>query len=245
MALFSREEQSLPAQTTFSLTFFLCGIFSANCFAVSPFFGRVLNQIWSRPLPHQKAGFPDGLAVKNLPANARDPSLIPGLGRSPGGGNGYPFQYSCLENPMDRGTWRVTVHRVTKSWTGLSCLATKQKQYQGQETLHFCSDCLSNGGIFYSKGRHQVPEMPRTTLYHEEWSGPKVTSEEIQKPSLGTFLGSSGWDFTFHCRGVHGFRPSQRAKIPHASWPTSQNMKQKQYCYKFSKDLKKKKKNSA
>ena len=61
--------------------------------------------------------------VKNLPANAgdiRDVGSIPGLGRYPGGGNGNPLQYSCLENPMDRGAWRATVHGVTKSWTGLS-----------------------------------------------------------------------------------------------------------------------------
>ena len=45
----------------------------------------------------------------------RDAGLIPGLGRSPGEGNGNPLQYSCLENSMDRGAWWVTVHRVTKS----------------------------------------------------------------------------------------------------------------------------------
>ena len=60
------------------------------------------------------------LVVKNSLANAgdlRDASSIPGLGRSPGGGNGNSLQYSCLENPMDRKVWRVTVHRVTKNWT--------------------------------------------------------------------------------------------------------------------------------
>ena len=63
--------------------------------------------------------------VKNSPANAgdvRDVGLIPGLGRSPGGGHGTPLQYSCLENPMDRGAWRALVHRVAKSWTLLSDL---------------------------------------------------------------------------------------------------------------------------
>ena len=45
-----------------------------------------------------------------------DVSSIPGLGRSPGGGSGNPLQYSCLENPMDRGAWQATVHRVTHSW---------------------------------------------------------------------------------------------------------------------------------
>ena len=60
------------------------------------------------------------LAVKNLPANAGDKGdigLIPGSGRSPGVGNGYPVQYSCLENPMGRGAWQPTVHGVAKSQT--------------------------------------------------------------------------------------------------------------------------------
>ena len=63
------------------------------------------------------------LMVKNLSANAediRDVGSIPGSGRSPGEGNGYPLQYSCLENPKDRGAWRATVHGVTKSQTELS-----------------------------------------------------------------------------------------------------------------------------
>ena len=54
------------------------------------------------------------LVVKNLPPNAGDTSLIPVLGRFPGEGNGYPLQYSCLENPMDRGAWWATVHGLTK-----------------------------------------------------------------------------------------------------------------------------------
>ena len=60
------------------------------------------------------------LVVKNLPANAgdvRDSGLIPDSGRSPGEGHGNPLQYSCLENPMDRGASWATVHRVAKSWT--------------------------------------------------------------------------------------------------------------------------------
>ena len=60
------------------------------------------------------------LVVKNLPANAgdvRDTGSVPGLRRSPGEGNGDLLQYSCLENPMDRGAWRATVHGVAKSWT--------------------------------------------------------------------------------------------------------------------------------
>ena len=64
--------------------------------------------------------------VKYLSAKAgdiRDTGLIPGSSRSPGGGNGKPLQYSCLENPMDRGAWWATVHRVAQSWTRLNDLA--------------------------------------------------------------------------------------------------------------------------
>ena len=60
--------------------------------------------------------FPGGSVVKNL----RDVGSIPGWGRSPEGGNGNPFQYSCLENSMDRGAWWATAHGATKSWTRLS-----------------------------------------------------------------------------------------------------------------------------
>ena len=62
------------------------------------------------------------LVVKNLVANAgdaRDMGLIPGSERSPGGGHGNPLQYSCLENPMNRGAWQATVHGVAKSQTRL------------------------------------------------------------------------------------------------------------------------------
>jgi len=66
--------------------------------------------------------------VKNPPANvgdARDTGSIPGWGRSPGGGNGKPLQYSCLENPKDRGAWRVTLHGVAKTQTQLSSHPTQ------------------------------------------------------------------------------------------------------------------------
>ena len=61
--------------------------------------------------------------VNNPPANSgdiRDVDLIPGSGRSPGKENGYSLQYSCLENPMDRGAWWAMVYGVGKGWTGLS-----------------------------------------------------------------------------------------------------------------------------
>ena len=64
--------------------------------------------------------FPSGSAGKESACNAGDLGLIPGLGRSPGGRHSNALQYSCLENPMDRGAWRATVHGVTKSQTLLS-----------------------------------------------------------------------------------------------------------------------------
>ena len=60
-------------------------------------------------------GFPGGSDGKNLPAIAGDQGVIPALGRYPVEGNGYPLQYSCLENSVDRGAWWATVHGVTKS----------------------------------------------------------------------------------------------------------------------------------
>ena len=65
------------------------------------------------------------LEIKNLPTNSgdiRDKGSVPGFGRSPGEGNDNPLQYSCLENPMDRGAWRATVHRVAESQTRLKQL---------------------------------------------------------------------------------------------------------------------------
>ena len=78
-----------------------------------------------------KNGFPGGAGVKNPPANAgdvRDADLIPGSERSPGGGNGNPIQYSCLENSMDRGTWGATVHEIAKNRTQLSTHTASTKE---------------------------------------------------------------------------------------------------------------------
>ena len=71
-------------------------------------------------LPAAPAGFPGGSDSKVSVCSAGDPSSIPGLGRSPGEGNGSPLQYSCLENALDGGAWQATVHGVAKSQTRLS-----------------------------------------------------------------------------------------------------------------------------
>ena len=72
-------------------------------------------------------GFPGGTSDKEpacpTQGDLRDVGLIPGLGRSPGGGHGNPLQYSCLENPMDQGAWRAIVYGVTQSQTQLKQLS--------------------------------------------------------------------------------------------------------------------------
>ena len=104
------------------------------------------------------------LVVKNLSASAgdaRDTVSIPGSGRSSGGGHGNPLQCFCLGNPMDRGVWQVTVHRVTKSRTRLKQLSTQNinsvlqvklvKSKTGSKSLmpHICnkSFLLSHSGL--------------------------------------------------------------------------------------------------
>ncbi|KAB0364994.1 hypothetical protein FD754_009150 [Muntiacus muntjak] len=70
------------------------------------------------------------LMVKNPPANAGDAGSIPGLGRSPEGGHGNPLQYSCLENPMDRGAWRATVHKYATTGCSLTLHHTEKPEHE-------------------------------------------------------------------------------------------------------------------
>ena len=81
------------------------------------------------PIIYQGLGFPGGTNGKE-PAcqcgDIKDTGLIPGLGRSPGGGHGNQLQYSCLENPIDRGAWRATDHGVAKSQADRSNMACMQ-----------------------------------------------------------------------------------------------------------------------
>ena len=79
----------------------LAGVFFTNC-AISEAYKHI--------------GFPGGPVVKNSPANGGNMGLVPKLGRVPGEGNENPFQESCLENPMVKGAWQATVHRLSKIW---------------------------------------------------------------------------------------------------------------------------------
>ena len=89
-----------------------------NCVVVWAFFGIAFLWDWNENWPFP--GFPCSSVGKESACSAGDPGLIPGLGRSPGEGNGYPLQYPCLENLMDRGAWWAAVHGVTKSRAWLS-----------------------------------------------------------------------------------------------------------------------------
>ena len=82
-------------------------------------------------------GFPGGAGGKEPACQCRrDLGSISGLGSSPGGGHGNPLQYSCLENPMDRGAWGAAVYRVTKSWTRLKWLSVQHACRYVQMSIH-------------------------------------------------------------------------------------------------------------
>ena len=84
---------------------------------------NVILTWWDKFFVHQfdlQKGFPGGSVGKESACNVGDQSSIPGSGKSPGEGNGYPLQYSCLENPMNRGAWRATVQGVAKNQTWLN-----------------------------------------------------------------------------------------------------------------------------
>ena len=99
---------------------------------------------------------PGALVVKNPSANTgdkRDTSSIPGMTRSPGGWHSNPLQYSCLENPMNRGAWQATVHRVAQSWTQLKQLSRHARSHRvkaAQSCLTHC-DPIPGHGILQAR----------------------------------------------------------------------------------------------
>ena len=96
-------------------------------YSMSPWIASALNYLGRK-------GFPSGSLGQKSSWNARDAGdagSIPGSGRSPGGGQGNPLQYSCLESPRDRGDGRATMHEFTKSWIQLKGLSTHSRIWEG------------------------------------------------------------------------------------------------------------------
>ena len=95
-----------------------------------------------------RLGFPGVSVEKNPPANSGDAGSIPGSGRSPGGGNGNPLQYSCLDNSMARGTQRATVHGVAKSSWSTNIYSKQGLFLLGHNALYDVSKLCFKSGVF-------------------------------------------------------------------------------------------------
>ena len=108
----------------------------------------------------------------------RDVCVIPGLGRSPGTENGNPLQYSCLENPMDRGTWRAVVHRITESWTQLKWLSHTDTRCNIMGSVHGRSVyVLGTPGSQHDAGcyaGHRFPSREKLRLGAVIWQQPPL-----------------------------------------------------------------------
>ena len=129
---------------------------------------------------------PCGPVVKESACNVGDSSSIPGWRRSPRVGNGYPLQYSCLENSMNRGAWWTTVHGVPKSWTGLSCWV-----------LHFTSPVIKSCTVHEGDMRQLnsisilLPKSFALGLQHSESWGRWVGVYQREEPQWGRGEGGS------------------------------------------------------
>jgi len=140
---------------------FLAGCWISHCLTTED------KSVW----PSQVA-----LVVKNPPANAgdvRDKGSIPGSGRSSGGGHGDPLQYSCLENPMDRGAWLARVHRVAKSWTRLKRLS----MHAHKSITSLSSRCLTSIhllSVFPTSTVEWVVKSPGSGMSEFQCSSPLV-----------------------------------------------------------------------
>ena len=119
---------------------------------------------------HKARGFPGGSDGKASAYNTGDPGSIPGLGRSPGEGNGNPLQFSCLDNSRDRGAWQAIVHGVTKSQTRLS---DQHTQVQGW---------VPAGNEPFVKCRRQIPSLS-PWWYGDPWGHSEVTALYVCVPS--------------------------------------------------------------
>ena len=143
--------------------------------------------------------FPGGSVVKNPPAKkgaAADTGSVPGSGRSPGEGNGNPLQYSCLENPLDRGAWWATVHGVAKSQTWLSNWAYTHSQDIHMSSVNVFSSCC-HISILLSTKQLQVFTGNTEALSLSEPTFVSRFSSDSPKP------GQPRCAVTLACRAMH------------------------------------------
>ena len=139
------------------------------------------------------------LVVKNLPVNARDIrdiGLIPGSGRSSGGGSGNPLQYSCLENPMDRGAWQAKVYRASKSQTRMKQLSTRMMfTFQDSPVAKDCGEPTSVrshwietvGSFLMAQGKNVYIINMAASLSNPENKGIAFTSSTSYNAQTKTF----------------------------------------------------------
>ena len=139
--------------------------------------------------------------VENPADNAGDSgdtSLIPGSGRSPGGENGNPLQYSCLEDPMDRGAWWAAIHRLIKRWTRLStriapvCIARHSSENAVFPLILLTARLWSHGC------RSSLLSFSTTLLFNLMSRDRKLTGVNCHTDSVRVWICASGW-LTFVC----------------------------------------------
>ena len=165
------------------------------------------------------------LVIKNPPANAgdvRDTGSIPGLGKFPGGGQGNPLQYSCLENPVDRGAWRARARRVTKSWISLKWLGTYWSPGQG-----FSSTSITEGAAIHCplfKEMH-LPLLDKVDLFPLEvilptfWYVCKKEKKAHVSSTCPIFLETKVLRVKFFCLSAYDFNNFENISLLGTDFP--------------------------
>ena len=157
----------------------------------------------------------------------RDIDSIPGLGRSPGEGNSNPIQYSCLENPMDRGAWRAIVSEATQNWTRLSDWAHTQREACGLIIFGYWTSlvsqmvkCLPTMRETWVRSLGQEDPLEKEMATHSSslaWKTP-WTEEPGRLQSIGLQRVGHDWATSLHFIGISSFMQSYSfAKSP-AHW---------------------------